>query len=96
MNRAPRIMYVDQGQQSPASGPGSTEMASLATKYDQDADPPTLAYLGHAYPGTAGSVAQWRIQKLVFGGDGDVTITWADGNANFDNIWDDRASLSYT
>ena len=66
------------------------------TRYDQDADPPTTAYLGQAAPGTATSAASWRIQKLVFGGDGDVTTTWADGNAYFDNVWDDRASLSYS
>jgi len=25
----------------------------------------------------------------------DSYIKWADGNKNFDNIWDDRASLTY-
>lgn len=69
---------------------------ALATKYDQDADPPTLAYLGQALPGVSSATAGWRIQKLVFGGDGDVVVTWADGNANFDNVWDNRASLTYT
>jgi hypothetical protein len=73
------------------------EMATaLATKYDQDADPPTVSYLGQALPGTLGATAAWRIQKLVFGGDGDVVVTWADGNSNFDNVWDNRASLTYT
>ena len=67
-----------------------------ALKYDQDADPPTVAYLGQAVPGSGGASAVWRIQKLTFGGDGDVTATWADGNANFDNVWNDRASLSYS
>ena len=67
-----------------------------ALRYDQDADPPTAAYLGQAVPGTATSAASWRIQKLTFGGDGDVTSQWADGDANFNNVWDDRASLSYS
>jgi hypothetical protein len=26
---------------------------------------------------------------------GDVIIEYADGNANFDNVWDNRTSLSY-
>jgi hypothetical protein len=69
---------------------------SLALKYDQDADPPTVAYLGQASPGTATSSALWRIQKLTFSVDGDVAVTWADGNADFDNVWDNRASLSYS
>jgi len=68
----------------------------LALRYDQDADPPTVAYVGQAQPGTSEAVAGWRIQKLVFGGDGDITVQWADGNGLFDNIWNNRASLSYT
>lgn len=67
-----------------------------ATLYDQDAEPPTEAYLGHADPGTATSSALWRIQHLTFGAGGDVTITWADGDALFNNVWDDRAGLSYS
>lgn len=69
---------------------------SLALKYDQDADPPTFAYLGQAVPGTSGASGLWRIQKLTFGVDGDVVTLWADGNADFDNVWNDRASLTYT
>lgn len=68
----------------------------LALRYDQDADPPTTAYLGYATPGTSTAAALWRIQKLTFTLEGDVVATWADGNANFDNIWDNRASLSYS
>lgn len=68
----------------------------LALKYDQDADPPTVAYLGQALPGTSAATAGWRIQKLTFSVDGDVTVTWADGNANLDNIWNNRAALSYS
>jgi hypothetical protein len=69
---------------------------TLALRYDQDADPPTVAYLGQAQPGTATAAALWRIQKLSFGVDGDVTAQWADGDADFDNVWDNRAALTYT
>ena len=54
-----------------------------------------LIYKGEANPGTLDSAAGWRIRRLVIGNDGDVTETWADGNANFDNVWNDRVSLSY-
>jgi hypothetical protein len=74
----------------------ASKVRDYSTRYDQDASTPTLAYLGKAYPGAADSAASWQIQKLTFGIDGDVTITWADGNAAFDNVWDDRASLSYS
>ena len=68
----------------------------MSLRYDQDADPATYAYLGTAVPGTNTNAALWRIQKLTFSPDGDVVATWADGNANFDNIWDNRASLTYS
>ena len=65
----------------------------FSTRYDQiDA---TLAYKGEAYVGAFEANASWRIQKLVYGTDGDVTITWANGNADFTNVWDLRASLIY-
>lgn len=67
-----------------------------ATRYDQDADPPTFAYLGQALPGTATSAAGWRIQRLTFSSDGDVSTQWADGNSDFDNVWNDRATLTYS
>lgn len=70
-----------------------TSLASYALNYDYiDA---TTSYLGEAAPGTATSAAAWRIKELTFTGD-DVTILYADGNSSFDNVWDDRASLSYS
>lgn len=72
------------------------EEMNYATRYDQDSSTPTFAYLGKAPVGSATSAAAWQIQKLDFGADGDVTVTWADGDAAFNNIWDDRASLTYS
>lgn len=71
-----------------------SKVPTYATNFDQyDA---TTGYLGEAIPGSSSADAVWRIKKLVFGTDGDVTTTFADGNAAFDNIWDDRASLTYS
>jgi hypothetical protein len=71
---------------------------SKTTTYTSNFDQYDAAtgYVGDALPGTATSAALWRIKKLVFGADGDVTTTFADGNDLFDNIWDNRASLSYS
>lgn len=52
-------------------------------------------YQGWAAPGTATSAASWRIRKVVETSS-DFSMTMADGNSNFDNIWDNRASLSYS
>ena len=53
----------------------------------------TLAYVGEATFAAPTSSALWRIRKLdtTTG----VDIKWADGNSNYDNVWDDRASLTY-
>ncbi len=53
----------------------------------------TYTYIGHALPGAATSAASWRVKRLT---NADATVLWADGNGNFDNIWDNRASLSYS
>ena len=53
-------------------------------------------YKGEAAAGSADSAAAWRIQHTVIGVDGDVDTKWADGNTNFDNVWDDRLTLSYS
>ncbi|HHE64449.1 MAG TPA: hypothetical protein ENL09_00310 [Bacteroidetes bacterium] len=53
------------------------------------------AYYGFAEPGSSTSDPVWRIMKKVVSG----TVTaylWADGDTNFDNVWDSRASLSYS
>lgn len=54
----------------------------------------TVTYFGEAEAGSATSGALWRIRKLTTTGD-DLSIKWADGDALFNNVWDDRASLSY-
>lgn len=56
----------------------------------------TVGYLGKAVVGSVTSGAVWQIRKFTFGSDGDVTTEWADGDSDFDNIWDNRASLSYS
>lgn len=53
-----------------------------------------VTYIAIAAPGTDQSEAKWQAKKI------DETtgtvITWADGNANFDNIATDLTSLSYS
>lgn len=53
-------------------------------------------YRGEALPGAAEGDPVWRIREITIGGDNDVTTLYADGNANFDNVWTDRASLTYS
>jgi hypothetical protein len=58
----------------------------------------TTLYIGRAEPGSVTSGAVWSISKSVIesGLDNDTSQTWADGDSNFDNVWDDRLGLSYS
>lgn len=56
-------------------------------------DTGTYIYLGWAATGTANNAALWRIARITAASGSRV---WADGNGNFDNIWDDRASLTFS
>lgn len=55
----------------------------------------TVTYVGKAVPGTATSAPAWQVQRLTTNSEGDLVVEWADGNVEFDNVWDDRAALSY-
>jgi beta-glucosidase-like glycosyl hydrolase len=54
-----------------------------------------VTYVGEALPGSLTSAASWRIKRITEVGP-DVSIEWSDGDSNFDNVWDDRLSLSYS
>ena len=54
-------------------------------------------YIGFALPGTSTSSAKWRIMKLTYDVNGNVTdVQWAGGSTSFTQIYDNRASLSYS
>lgn len=73
---------------------GGVSASDLTTNYD--AVSAVLAYVGKAVPGTVTSAASWQVKKLVFDASGDVTTTFADGDSDFNNVWDNRASLTYS
>ncbi len=54
----------------------------------------STVYIGTAAVGTSDSEAAWTIKRLVFSGTTVVT-TWADGNSAADNVWANRAALTY-
>lgn len=55
----------------------------------------TTTYFGTALSGEATSAASWRIQRQSVSGTV-TTFAWANGKNDFTNIWDNRASLSYS
>lgn len=65
--------------------------AKYITKIDETS---SATYIGIAAPGSATSTASWRVQQITTSGTV-TSILLADGNKLFDNIWDNRAALSY-
>lgn len=65
---------------------------ALSIILDDSSDP--VLYIGKAPTGTLTSQPFWQIIKLdeTTG----LVLAYADGDGNFDNVWDNRASLSYS
>lgn len=80
--------YLDNLQPTPAvAGDG------LITKIDETNSKDV--YIGKANVQTTGADPEWQIMNLVI--TGKITETFfADGDILFDNVWDDRASLTYS
>jgi hypothetical protein len=81
-------------------GPNGNELVILVDEntikldYDENGN---MIYSGKAPVGSLTSTAIWQIQKSIYNGNNYlVAILWANGDANFDNVWDDRASLTYS
>lgn len=54
----------------------------------------SITYVGIAAPGADTTAAVWQIKKLHTVG-AVLSVLWADGDAEYDNVWDNRASLNY-
>lgn len=55
----------------------------------------TVTYLGKAVAGTSTASALWQITKITISGT-QTSLTQADGDFLFNNIFDNRASLTYS
>jgi len=70
--------------------------ADLEVQYNKLIDQEgTYYYIGEAVPGSDTTEALWRIKRIEQVGD-DYNILWANGSADFDKIWDDRATFTYS
>lgn len=83
------------GSWSLQGSPGSVALTIRSDTIDPTVFP-EVTFRGDALPGVATSAASWRVQQLTQQSDGDLAILFADGDDNFDNIWDNRLSLSYS
>lgn len=69
-----------------------TDEANFTTHYDFYT---TAIFIGNAAIGTATGSALWQIKKFTLSSGNPTKKEWADSDENFDNIWDDRLTLTY-
>lgn len=65
----------------------------LQTKIDLS--PATAVYIGKAQVGEEVTATAWQLKKITLLATS-VDIQWADGDSDFDNVYADRASDSYS
>jgi hypothetical protein len=100
----PNINFLDSGSGSlkiaTSVFSGAHQLIVSAPFYKRNIDSGgngNITYIGDADPSSATSDAGWSIKKIVIeASTGSTSITWADGNASFDNIWDDHLTLNYS
>ena len=68
-------------------------MAALSMRIDEAS--PTVTYVGEAAAGTPESAPNWRIKKLEQAG-AVLSIKYVNGDLDWNSVWNDRASLSYS
>jgi len=67
----------------------------LEVQYDKLVDVDGVyTYVGEAIPGSDRSTASWRIKRVFEDGD-DIEVIWADNSAEFDKVWNNRATYEY-
>lgn len=94
-------MYVEQIQPRGIKILGGLEgIASGNTTYTTRIDTVStsgITYIGKAIPGSIVSNSVWQIQIIDESQTPETTIIlFADGNAEFNNIWDNRTTLNYS
>jgi hypothetical protein len=94
----PILVYVDDSTNrlyvdAIISDNVTTETKNEALRVD-DTTTANVTYVGYAVIGSLSSASVWKIKKIDT--TSGVVITWADGDSSYNNIWDNRASLSYS
>ena len=89
-----RLWGGNVGPPGPQGPTGDSEEVAQAKRVDFITD--TLLYRGEAAPGTSESEPYWRLRRIIIGSDNDVTEEWAQGNAEYNKIWNNRLVYSYS
>lgn len=89
-----QIKSVLANAQGPAGPAGASAEDEVKSEKRIDFVGDTVIYKGEAVPGTSDSASVWQISKTTFVGD-DVIVSWANGTANSDKVWNNRETYNY-
>ena len=89
-NKTYEILSVEQMEYDPSGVMRSKITSVLTSRLDEGA---TYTYVGKATPGASDSDAVWQIIRYPSADFSEGL--YADGDASFDNVWEDRESLIY-
>lgn len=71
-----------------------TKVGSIEEATRVDVASSTTTYLGKAIPGTLPSSPTWQVVRLTLDPSGSLIKEYA-GGSSYNQIWDNRASLTY-
>lgn len=86
-------LIVDSSGNLLVSGGGSATTDELT---ELDVASSTVTYVGNAAIGSLTSASVWKIKRLTSTVGGNLSIKYAAGVATYSQVWDNRASLSYS
>jgi len=69
------------------------ERIDVQKKFDEASA--TVTYIGEAEPGASATLAVWRIYKFTTTGS-IKDKQWASGTTDYNKIWNDRVSYTYS
>ena len=78
-----------------SSGQGFKMIRNVDEKTIIDSSDSSNIYIGKAIHGTATSSASLQIKLVAISGSIAI-VSYADGNDSYDNVWDNRSSLTYS
>jgi hypothetical protein len=88
------IREIVQGDKGEKGEKGDTVVLDdLTARFDKGHYP--IYYMGEAQANTPESSPLWRIKRVDMSGE-TIVILFADGNDDFDNIWSDHLTLTYS
>lgn len=78
-----------------STGSGYKSVKDIEEKVLIDVVDDTTTYIGRAKMGGAVGDTVWQIKKILTSGTV-TSFSFADGNDNYDNEWDERANYTYS